>query len=253
MRSHFGKVVLLAVIVAFNAIAAASADELRVFCPRGVATVLGEIGPQFEQKTGYKLVLTVEVASALGRRVDAGEPFDVFAGTPPQVAAFIKDGKLIADTRAGLVRSGIGVEVRAGAPKPDISSVEALKRALLDAKSIGYLKEGASGVYVASMIDRLGITEAVKSKVTRPDSDIVSELVAKGEIEIGMVATTQILTSPGVELVGPLPAELQSYVTFVGAVGSNSHAPDAARELIKFLTGPTALPVIKSQGMEQPG
>jgi molybdate transport system substrate-binding protein len=219
MRSHFGKVLLLGVIVAFNAITAARADELRVFCPRGVATVLGEIGPQFEQRTGYKLVLTVEVASALGRRVDAGEPFDVFAGTPPQVAAFIKDGKLIADTRVGLVRSGIGVEVRAGSPKPDISSVEALKRALLDAKSIGYLKQGASGVYVASMIDRLGIADAVKSKVTRPDADIVSELVAKGEIELGMVATTQILTSPGVELVGPLPAELQSYVTFAGAVG----------------------------------
>jgi molybdate transport system substrate-binding protein len=240
MRSHFARFVLLGVIVVFGAIAAARADELRVFCPRAVATVLGEIGPQFEQKTGYKLVLTVEVASALGRRVDAGEAFDVFAGTPPQVAAFIKDGKLIGDTRAGLVRSGIGVEVRAGAPKPDISSVEALKRMLLDAKSIGYLKEGTSGVYVASMIDRLGIADAIKSKVTRPDSDIV----------IGMVATTQILTSPGVELVGSLPAELQSYVSFVGAVGSNSHAPDVARELIKFLTGETALPVIKSQGME---
>ena len=102
MRLHDARLVLLGVIVALNAITAARADELRVFCPRGVATVLGEIGAQFEQKTGYRLVLTVEVASALGRRVDAGEPFDVFAGTPPQVAAFIKDGKLIADTRAGL-------------------------------------------------------------------------------------------------------------------------------------------------------
>jgi len=157
---------------------------------------------------------------------------------------------VIADTRAELVRTGIGVEVRAGAPKPDISSVEAFKRTLLDARSIAYLKEGASGLYLAGLLDRLGIADAIKSKVTRPDADVVSELVAKGEIEIGIVGMTQILTTPGVQLVGPLPAEIQSYVSFVGAVGTNSHAPDAARELIKFLTGPVAVPVIKSQGME---
>jgi molybdate transport system substrate-binding protein len=103
---------------------------------------------------------------------------------------------------------------------------------------------------LAGLLERLGIADTIKSKVTRPDTDIVSELVAKGEIEIGMVVITQILTTPGVELVGPLPPEVQSYVMFVAAVSANSHAPEAARELIKFLTGPTAIPLIKSQGME---
>jgi molybdate transport system substrate-binding protein len=212
--------------------------------------VLSEVGAQFEQKTGYKLIVTSDIGAGLIRRISSGEPFDVFAGTPPQVDGLIKEGKVIADTRTNLVRSGIGMEVRAGAPKPDISSVEAFKRTLLDAKSIAFLKEGASGLYLAGLLDRLGIADAIKSKVTRPNADVVSELVANGEIEIGMVVMTQILTTPGVQLVGPLPAEVQSYISFVGAVGSNSHAPDAARQLIRFLTGPVAAPVIKSQGME---
>jgi molybdate transport system substrate-binding protein len=240
----------LGLILAVVPMTAGKADELKLFVTRAIATVLGEVGAQFEQKTGYKLVVFSDIGAGLIRRINAGEPFDVFTGTPPQVAGLIKDGKVMADTRTNLVRSGIGLEVRAGAPKPDISSVEAFKRTLLGAKSIAYLKEGASGLYLAGLLDRLGIAEAINSKVTRPDADIVSELVAKGEIEIGMVVLTQILTTPGVELVGPLPAEVQSYVSFVAAVGSNSHAPDVARELIRFLTGPVAAPVIKSQGME---
>lgn len=103
---------------------------------------------------------------------------------------------------------------------------------------------------MAGLLERLGIAEAIKSKVTRPEYDIVSQLVAKGEVELGMVVTTQILTTPGVELVGPLPPEIQSYVVFTAGISANSKAPDAARDLIKFLTGPIAIPVIKAQGME---
>jgi molybdate transport system substrate-binding protein len=128
-----------------------------------------------------------------------------------------------------LVRSGLGVEVKAGAPKPDVSTVEAFKSAFLAAKSIAYLREGQSGLQIAKVIERLGLTEAVKPKLTLPDADIVSELVAKGEVELGMVVTTQIMTSPGVQLAGALPPELQSYITFAGAVGTDSKAPEAAR------------------------
>lgn len=240
----------IALFVIFALTTTARAEELRVLVPRAIATVLGVAGAQFEQETGYKLVVTSDIGAGLIRRINAGEPFDVFAGTPPQVAGLIADGKVIAETRTDLVRSGIGVEVRAGAPKPDISSVEAFKRTLLEAKSIAYLKEGASGLYLTGLFDRLAIADAIKSKVTRPDADIVSELVAKGEIEVGMVVMTQILTTPGVDLVGPLPAEIQSYVSFVGAVATNSHAPDVARALLKFLIGPVAVPIVKSQGME---
>jgi molybdate transport system substrate-binding protein len=240
----------LGLLVALVHATAAGACELNVLVPRAVATVLDSVGAQFERETGCELVLTTDVGAGLIRRINAGEPFDLFAGTPTQIDGLIKDGKVIADTRINLVRSGIGMEVRAGAPKPDISTVEAFKRALLDAKSIAYLKEGASGLYLAGLLDRLGIADAIKAKVQRPDADIVSERVANGEVEIGMVVITQILTTPGVQLVGPLPPEIQSYIRFAGAISSNSPVPDVARALLKFLTGPIAIPVIKSQGME---
>jgi molybdate transport system substrate-binding protein len=227
----------------------ANAAEIHVWTARAIATVLAEIGPQFERTTGHQLNVYSGLPVDFDKRVKAGDPSDVvISGTSP-VDRWIKEGKLVATTRTDLARSGIGVTVRAGARKPDISSVEAFKRALLDAKSIAYLKVG-SGIYLHGLLERLGIAEAVKSKVTRPDSDIVSELVAKGEVELGMVVITQILTTPGVELVGPLPPEIQSYVAFVAGVSVNSKAPDAAAQLIKFLTGPTAIPVIRAQGME---
>ena len=145
-----------------------------------------------------------------------------------------------------LVRAGTGVAVRAGAPKPDVSSVQAFKRALIEAKSIGYLKIAG----VPQLVERLGIADEIKSKVTIPDTDIVSELVAKGELQLGVVIVTQILTTPGVDLAGPLPSEIQIFIPFVAGVNANSAAPDAARALIDFLRSPSALPVIKSQGMD---
>jgi molybdate transport system substrate-binding protein len=228
----------------------ANAAEIKIFSTRAIATVLDKVGPEFERTTGHRLNITTDIAIRMVRRIRDGEPFDFLVAAPGQMDALIKEGTIIPETRTDLTRSGIGVEVRAGAPKPDISSVEAFKRALLNAKSIVYLREGQSGVYLAGMLERLGIADAIKAKVTRPETDIVSELVAKGEIELGMIVITQILTTPGVELVGPLPAEIQSYITFTGGVSTASREPNAAKELIKFLTGPAALPVIRAQGME---
>jgi len=172
----------------------------------------------------------------------------MISGSAP-VDGWIKEGTIAAATRTEIARSGIGVEVRAGARKPDISSVDAFKRALLDAKSIAFLRVG-SGLHIAAVLERLGIAETVKSKVTRPESDSVSELVAKGEIELGLVVMTQILTTPGVDLVGPLPPELQSYVVFTAGVSAASKVPAAADQLMRFLIGPIAVPVIRAQGME---
>jgi len=202
---------------------------IKVLTTRAIATVLNEAGAEFEQITGHKLNVTTDIAIRMVRRIQAGESFDVLVASPEQIDTLIEEGKIIAETRTNLARSGIGVEVRAGALKPDISSVEALKRALLDAKSVAYLKEGQSGIYLAALIERLGLTEALKSKVVRPDSDTVSELVAKGEVELGLVVITQILTTHGVELVGPLPPELQSYIVFTAGVSTNSRAPAAAK------------------------
>ena len=226
------------------------AADIRLGTTRAIATILSKIGTQFEQSTGHTLKISSDLGPNIVKRIDAGEKFDLVIVGPTQIDQLIKSGQLLAETRTAIVRSGIGVEVQAGAPQPDISSVDAFKKALLNAKSIGYLKEGASGVYIAGMLQRLGIADAIEMKVRRPETDIVSELVAKGEIELGMVVSTQILTTPGVKFVGPLPPELQSYITFVGAITSDSPAPDAAKSLVEFLRGPAALPVLKSQGME---
>ena len=159
----------------------------------------------------------------------------------------IKNGKIASDTRTNLMKSGMGVEVRAGAPKPDISTVETFKRALLEAKSIGYLKTVNR---VEQLVERLGLADSIKSKITVPDTDIVSDLVANGELELGIVVTTQIMTTSGVEFVGPLPPSIQYYIQFVAGISADSKAPDAARELLKFLNGPVAIPILKSQGLE---
>ena len=149
--------------------------------------------------------------------MNAGDPFDVFIGTPDVMDALMTSGKIAAETCVRLGRSKIGVEARAGAPKPDISSVEAFKRTLLNAELIAYLRVGG-GLHVHDILERIGICDTIKSKVIRPDADIVSELVANGDVELGMVNISQILTTYGVQLVGPLPSELQSYVEFVEGV-----------------------------------
>jgi molybdate transport system substrate-binding protein len=228
----------------------ANAAHINLWTARALATVLAEVGPQFERATGHKVTITIGLPPEFLRRAQLGERFDLMITGAPQLDALIESGQIRAATRTHIARSGIGVEVRAGAPKPDISSVDAFKQTLLEAKSIAYLRDVGSGVYVAQLLERLGIADAVRSKVTRPDSDIVSELVARGEVEIGMVVITQILTTPGVELVGPLPREIQSYVLFTAGISANSNAPEAAADLIRFLTGPIAAPVIKAQGME---
>ncbi len=229
--------------------AGAAAEEIRVWTARAIATVLASVGSQFERATGHRLIVTSDLPPAFQRRLDAGEPFDVLISGAAPVDEWIRAGKLSAPTRADIARSGIGVEVKAGSLKPDIGTVDAFKRALLNAKSVAYLRVG-SGIYLEGLLERLGMSRALASKTIRPDADIVSELVAKGDVELGMTVITQILTTPGVDLVGPLPPDIQSYVTFVAAVSSESRVPTAASALIKFLGEPEAIAVIKAQGME---
>ena len=227
------------------------AAEITIWTARAIATVLTEIGPEFERTTGHKLAVSSDLSSGFARRIRNGESFDVVISGASAVDDWIRDGKVVAESRREIARSGTGVGVRAGARKPDIDSVESFKRTLLEARSIGFLRVG-SGVHVAALLEKLGIDDAVRSKVVQPDSDIVSELVAKGEVELGIVVTTQILTTPGVELVGPLPPEIQYYHAFAGGISARSRVPEAAKQLLKFLSEPIATRVINSQGMEIP-
>lgn len=233
-------------VLALTSQTAATAAELKIFASPAVSTVLDKIGPELEKNTGHKLNVTMGLSTELVERINAKEAFDVIAVPVPVVDRLIKSGNVTADTKTTLLRSANGVLVRAGAPKPDVSSVEAFKRALREAKSISYLPVPG----VPQLIERLGLKDAIASKVTIPKSDIAAELVAEGKVELTIIAITEAYTVPGVALAGPLPPEIQFYTTFGGAVSANSQTPDAALALLKFFKSPTAIPVIKEQGME---
>jgi len=239
-------------ISAFSAGSAAAA-EIRVLALQSPQIVMAEVGAEFERKTGHtltQLLRRTDMPPEANRRIDSGEAFDVAFVLPPMMDLLITQGKIVAKTRTHFLRIGIGVAVRAGAVKPDISSVDAIKRALLNAKTIAYLQGGTSGPYLAALIERLGISRELQPKTLRPEMDIVGDLVARGEADIGLTAISTLLATPGIEVVGPLPQEIQSYVYFEGGIATNASAPDAARALFKFLTERSTVGVIKSKGME---
>jgi len=166
---------------------AAPAADLKIFGSRVTKMVIGDIGAGFERDTGHKLTVVTDVAAVMKRRIEQGEAVDLAVLVNFQADDLIRQGKLIADTRADVMKSGIGVAVRRGAPKPDISTVDAFKRTLLAARSITYLKEGASTLHLDRVFDELGIAEALKQKTIQPMTEAVSEMVASGEAELGII------------------------------------------------------------------
>ena len=228
----------------------ATAEELKIFGSRVTRMVVGDIGPGYEQATGRKLTVLTDVAAVMKRRIEQGEPFDFAVLVNFQADDLIRQGKLVADSRADVMKAGIGLAVRRGAAKPDISTVEAFKQTLLKAKSITYLKEGASTLHLVKVLAQLGIADQLAAKTIKPTTESVSEMVASGEAEIGIIVVPNILSVPGAELVGPLPAEIQSYITFTAAVSPNSPNQQAARDVIKLMRSPTGVQSIKKNGME---
>ena len=228
----------------------ASSAEIKVLGTQSIQIIWNDVGPIFERSTGHKVTLTANLATATKKLIDAGERFDVAIATPPVIDQLIKEGKIIAATRTDIVRQGIGVAVRAGAPKPDIGTTEAVKRALLNAKSVAYLKTGATGQYMAQLVRRFGIAEQLQAKTLLPETDIVGPMVARGEAELGLAGVATLIATSGVDVVGPLPAEIQFYGIFTGGISARGMSSDAGKEFIKFLTGPAAISVIKAKGME---
>ena len=229
---------------------AAEAAEVKVLCAAAMRSVMNELGPGFERATGHKLMIQFDVVGALKRQIDAGERFDVAILTTPLIDEVVKNGKIAAGTRADVARSGLGVIVRTGAPKPDISSADAFKRTLLNAKSISYAKEGATGIYLESLFERLGITEQMKPKTKFPPTGRGADLVAQGETELMLMAISTFEPVPGAELLGPLPPELQSYIGYSAGVGTAAKEAEVGKALINFLKAPAAVPVLKAKGME---
>ena len=209
--------------------------------------------PDFEKQTGHKVTVDNGTAGELKKRIEGGEVFDVAVITPGVVDDLIAQGKIAAGSRINLASVGVGVVVKEGAPKPDVSTVEAFKRALLAAKSVAYIDPasgGSSGIYVAGLLDKLGIAEQIKPKAKLQKGGHVSDLVKTGEAEIGIHQTSEIVGQAGVTLVGPLPKDIQNYTTYAVGLGSSAKQAEAAKAFIKVLTGPSAAAVLKATGME---
>jgi molybdate transport system substrate-binding protein len=223
------------------------AAELKVLAGGSMTSVLNELGPQFESATGNKLVIHFDSTPNL-IKLATGEPFDL--GVVP--IDLFKDAAAkarFAPPMTDIARVGYGVAMRAGAPKPDVSTPEALKKTLLEAKSIALLPASAAGAYVSSVFERLGITEAIKAKA-KPQATTtqIAQAVANGDAELG-VFLINVLIAPGVELAGPLPGELQQELVFTAAVAADTREADAAKAFIAFLATPAATAAIKAKGM----
>jgi molybdate transport system substrate-binding protein len=227
----------------------AQAAELKVLSSNALTTVLEELGPQFEKATENKLVFTFDPAAVLKAQIEQGAGFDVAILTAAGIDDLAKQGKIDAATRAAIARVGLGVAVRAGAPKPDVGTADALKRTLLNAKSIGYNGQGASRAATEAMFSKLGIADDLKPKIVLLKTP-AGEAVAKGEVEVGLGPISEILAAPGAQFAGPLPADLQFYLVFSGGVSSATSNADSAKALIKFLAAPGNATVLKAKGME---
>jgi molybdate transport system substrate-binding protein len=229
--------------------AAAQAAELKLLLGNALKTVMDELGPQFEKATGNTLSVTVGTTAQLKGRVDSGEAFDAVILAKPALDELAGQGKVVDSTRSVIARSGIGVAVRKGTPKPDLGSDDAFKNAMLNAKSIGYVDRTPTAAALKSLFAELGIADAMKSKSKALNMQ-AAVAVANGDVEIGLTQISEILPYPGVELAGPLPVDIQTYTTFAAGVGAAAQDPSGAAALIKFLAGPNAAPVIRAKGME---
>jgi molybdate transport system substrate-binding protein len=227
---------------------AAQAADVQLFSGGGFRSTMTELIPAFERATGHKVVATYDSTGAFERRIAAGESFDVLLIGPELVDRLIKNGKVVAGTNAIVARGGLGVAVKAGDPRPDVSSVDAFKRALLAANSVAYVGEGHSGALFVGLLDRFGIAEQMKPKLKpKAVADVIKAGVS-GEADLVVYIVPAILADRSVELAGPFPAEVQDYVVLTTGLNAAAKEPEAGKALIKFLTSEAAAPMIKQKG-----
>jgi molybdate transport system substrate-binding protein len=234
--------------------ALASAAEIKVFSTVGVKSVLEDLVPKFEKATGHKLAITWSTASLLAKRVQAGEQADALILIKGNLETLQKEGKIMPGTDVIYSKSIFAVGVKAGAPKPDISTPDALKQALLASKAVSYTDPatgGASGVYTAKQIAKLGITEQMKGKTKHPASGGFSgSLLVDGQADIAINSKPELLSVPGVEVIGPLPGDMAYTVIYAAGVQSGAAQADAAKALVKYLMSPEAQDVFKAKGFD---
>jgi len=230
---------------------ATSAAEIKVIGSSGLRGIVPELARRFEADTGHKVAGDFEVIAASRRKINAGAVYDIAILSPAAIDELISQGKIIGDTRAAFGRTGLGVAIRKGAPKPDIGTADAFKRAMLAARTVGHSSEGLSGVGFLSVLDRLGITTEMKPKLRAFESKAHAAAVAAGDVELGVTGIGPILTMTGADFVGPLPPEVQVHVVFTAGINTAAAAPEAARAFLRFATSPAVAAVFQALGMEQ--
>ena len=239
----------IAIAIALMQAGGAYAAEIKVLSTMALRSVMEQLIPDFERASGHRIVIEYDTANIMANRVRAGEPVDLAMLTPALLDELAKLGRTAAGSHVTIARSGVGIAVRAGTPRPDIGTPEALKRALLDAKSIAYTSSGQSGTYFAGLIERLGIAAEVKAKAKISAGGSTGELVVKHEAEMAVQQMPELLATPGLVVV-PLPPQLQNMTAFAAGIGAAAQQAEGAQALIRFLTTPAAARVIKTKGME---
>jgi molybdate transport system substrate-binding protein len=250
-RTIWAKSALAAMITVAGMAAPATAAEIIILVNQGAASAVRDLAPAFERVSGHKVVISFEVGPSMMQKVNSGAPADVVSHFFDAFDDLVARGKVVAGSAVEYARAGNGVAVKAGAPKPDISTPEAFKQSMLAAKSIGYSRQG-SGVLAAKLMERLGIAEQLRSKTKFIEGIPVAEAVARGDVEIGLQQTNVIQPVAGSDYVGPVPAELQEYVRFSIGLLTVSKQPEAARELIRFLAAPENAALVRKSAMEPP-
>ena len=224
--------------------------ELKVLSGNGPRAAVRELCTQFAHASGNAVELALDVNPEVVRRGNAGEAFDVAVGNPSTIEQLIAAGKVVAGSRRDIGTAGLAVAVKAGAPHPDIASVEAFRRTLLAAKAVAFPAHGASGLYFVELVGRLGLAAEMQGKLKPMVAEDCVEVVARGEADMVVVVATRITGVPGVEIVGPIPEELQTKIGFAAGLSASAKAPDAAMALIAFLTAPSAAVTLKAKGVE---
>jgi molybdate transport system substrate-binding protein len=243
------------ILLAMFADVTRSADEIKVVTSGGFTAAYLELVPQYESATHN--TLSTEFGPSMGTthnaipvRLERGEKIDVVIMAAPALQDLIKQGKVRADSRVDLIKSYIGMAVKAGAPRPDISTVDALKQTLLNAKSIAY-SDSASGVYLCTeLFPKLGILDQIKNKSKKIEADPVGGVVATGEFEIGFQQISELKPVKGIDIVGPLPAGAQQITVFAAGIPTTAMHPESAKALIEWLASPAAYPAIRKSGVE---
>jgi len=252
MSRTIGRVAAIAVFLIAQATFAFAA-EIKVYSTIGVQAALEELAPKFEKATGNKLTITWGTAALLVKRVQAGESADLYVLVKQSHDTLVKENKATAGPDALFASSGMAMVVKKGAPKPDISTPEAFKQTLLKAKSIAYSNPasgGASGVYFAKLLERMGIADQMKDKTKfPPPSGNAANLVVSGEAELAIQQEPEVMAVAGVDMVGPLPGDLNNITVYAAGVGSGTKEADAAKALIKFLHTPESAAVFKARGL----